>query len=82
MYSVKRNVDETLCFAAIVPDYKLLTEAARAALPKEVSHKDAVYIFRALRWCPPPSARADTTCWPLPPRISCTSLPYAADARL
>ena len=41
VYSVKRNVDETLCFAAIVPDYKLLTEAARAALPKEVSHKDA-----------------------------------------
>ena len=35
VYSVKRNVDETLCFAAIVPDYKLLTEAARAALPKE-----------------------------------------------
>ena len=28
VYSVKRNVDETLCFAAIVPDYKLLTEAA------------------------------------------------------
>ena len=43
VYSVKRKVDETLCFAAIVPDYKLLTEAARAALPKEVSHKDAVY---------------------------------------
>ena len=43
VYSVKRNVDETLCFAAIVPDYKLLTEAARAALPKEVTHKDAVY---------------------------------------
>ena len=43
VYSVKRDVDETLCFAAIVPDYKLLTEAARAALPKEVSHKDAVY---------------------------------------
>ena len=32
VYSVKRNVDEDLCFAAIVPDYKLLTEAARAAL--------------------------------------------------
>ena len=43
VYSVKRNVDESLCFAAVVPDYKLLTEAARAALPKEVSHKDAVY---------------------------------------
>ena len=42
VYSVKRDVDETLCFAAIVPDYKLLTEAARAALPKEVSHTDAV----------------------------------------
>ena len=37
------SVFEGLCFAAIVPDYKLLTEAARAALPKEVSHKDAVY---------------------------------------
>ena len=34
---------QSLCFAAIVPDYKLLTEAARAALPKEVTHKDAVY---------------------------------------
>ena len=32
VYSVKRDVDQTLCFAAIVPDYKLLTEAARAAL--------------------------------------------------
>ena len=37
------DVDQSLCFAAIVPDYKLLTEAARAALPKEVTHKDAVY---------------------------------------
>ena len=37
VYSVKRDVDESLCFAAIVPDYKLLTEAARAALPKEVT---------------------------------------------
>ena len=43
VYSVKRDVDQSLCFAAIVPDYKLLTEAARAALPKQVSHKDAVY---------------------------------------
>ena len=32
VYSVKRDVDESLCFAAIVPDYKLLTEASRAAL--------------------------------------------------
>ncbi len=37
------DVDHSLCFAAIVPDYKLLTEAARAALPAQVAHKDAVY---------------------------------------
>ena len=43
VYSVKRDVDQSLCFAAIVPDYKLLTEAARAALPEQVAHKDAVY---------------------------------------
>jgi homoserine kinase len=43
VYSVKRDVDQSLCFAAFVPDYKLLTEAARAALPKDVPHKDAVY---------------------------------------
>ena len=30
VYSVKRAVDDSLCFAAVVPDYKLLTEAARA----------------------------------------------------
>ena len=71
VYSVKRNVDETLCFAAIVPDYKLLTEAAPC--PKRSPTRTRYITFRALRWCPPPSARADMTCWPLPPRISCTS---------
>lgn len=73
VYSVKRNVDETLCFAAIVPDYKLLTEAARAALPKEVSHKDAVYNLSRAALVPAAFCRADMICWPLPPRISCTS---------
>ena len=29
--------------ASTVPDYKLLTEAARAALPAQVAHRDAVY---------------------------------------
>ena len=43
VYTVKRDVDQSLCFAAIVPDYKLLTEAARAALPAQIPHKDAVY---------------------------------------
>ena len=65
--------DETLCFAAIVPDYKLLTEAARAALPKEVSHKDAVYNLSRAALVPAAFCEADTTCWPLPLRISCIS---------
>ena len=34
VYSVKREVDPSLCFAAVVPDYKLLTQ---------IPHKDAVY---------------------------------------
>ncbi|MCR5005289.1 MAG: homoserine kinase [Clostridiales bacterium] len=40
---VKQEVRTRLKFVAIIPDYELKTEAARAALPKEVSHKDAVF---------------------------------------
>lgn len=43
VYSVKKSIDEELEFAAFIPNFKLLTEKARAALPKTVSHKDAVY---------------------------------------
>ena len=43
VYSVKKNIDEQLAFAAFVPDFRLLTPKARAALPDMVSHKDAVY---------------------------------------
>ena len=43
VYSVKKNIDSGLAFAAFIPDFKLLTEKARAALPKTVAHKDAVY---------------------------------------
>lgn len=43
VYSVKKNIDCGLAFAAFIPDFKLLTEKARAALPKTVAHKDAVY---------------------------------------
>ena len=43
VYSVKKNIDEQLAFAAFVPDFRLLTSKARAALPDMVSHKDAVY---------------------------------------
>ena len=43
VYSVKKNIDSGLAFAAFIPDFKLLTEKARAVLPKTVAHKDAVY---------------------------------------
>ncbi len=32
VYSVKRNVDESLCFAAIVPDYKVRALLVRPSL--------------------------------------------------
>ena len=40
---VKQEVYTTLKFVVAVPDQELKTEKARACLPKEVSHKDAVY---------------------------------------
>lgn len=43
VYTVKKNIDEQLAFAAFVPNFRLLTAKARAALPQLVSHKDAVY---------------------------------------
>lgn len=43
VYAVKHELDDSLAFAAIIPDYPLLTSAARAALPETVSHKDAVF---------------------------------------
>lgn len=43
VYSVKKDIREDLVFGAFVPNFKLLTEQARQALPGAVSHKDAVY---------------------------------------
>lgn len=40
---VKQEVFTKLKFAAIIPDFELKTELARACLPKEIAHKDAVY---------------------------------------
>ncbi len=40
---VKQEVFTKLKFAAIIPDFELKTEKARACLPTQVSHKDAVY---------------------------------------
>ena len=43
VYSVKKDIDPELAFAAFVPDFRLLTSKARAALPKTIDHHDAVY---------------------------------------
>lgn len=43
VFSLKKNIASGIEFAAFIPSFKLLTEKARAALPTEVSHKDAVY---------------------------------------
>ncbi len=43
VYSVQKPVNDTLKFAAFIPDYPLLTSAARSALPASVTHKQAIY---------------------------------------
>ncbi len=40
---VKQEVYTKLKFVAIIPDFELKTDKARACIPTEVSHKDAVY---------------------------------------
>jgi hypothetical protein len=69
VYSVKKDIDPELAFAAFVPDFRLLTSKARAALPAMVSHKDACL---ARRWQQQPSARATTRCWAWQQRMCCT----------
>lgn len=43
VYSLKKTISDQIVFAAFIPNFKLLTEKARAVLPKEILHKDAVY---------------------------------------
>ncbi|HEX3026299.1 MAG TPA: homoserine kinase [Clostridia bacterium] len=43
VYSVKVPISGRIKFAAFIPDFELKTETARAALPSEISHKDAVF---------------------------------------
>lgn len=43
VFSLKKAIASSITFAAFVPNFKLLTEKARAALPKSVAHVDAVY---------------------------------------
>ena len=40
---VKQEVYTKLKFVTIIPDFELKTEKARACLPEQVSHRDAVY---------------------------------------
>ena len=43
VYYVKVPVSGSVRFVAFIPDFELKTEVARAALPMEISHKDAVF---------------------------------------
>ena len=43
VYYVKQAIAQDLRFVAIVPDFPLKTSFARQALPRDVSHKDAVF---------------------------------------
>ena len=43
VYWVKQKVDRHLRFYALIPDFEMKTETARALLPAEVSHKTAVH---------------------------------------
>lgn len=43
VHTVSVPVSERIRFAVFIPDFELKTEAARAALPTEVTRQDAVY---------------------------------------
>lgn len=43
VYYVKQEIQHDLRFVTFIPDFELRTSVARAALPKEISHRDAVF---------------------------------------
>ena len=43
VFTARKEINEELAFAAFIPNFKLFTEKARAALPKTVDRRDAVY---------------------------------------
>ena len=43
VFTARKEINEELAFAAFIPNFKLLTEKARAALTKTVDRRDAVY---------------------------------------
>lgn len=72
VYSVKKDIDPELAFAAFVPDFRLLTSKARAALPPWSAIRMPSTTCPARRWPRRPSARATTRCWVWRPRTCCT----------
>lgn len=51
VYSVKKEISPTLLFGVFVPSFELLTEKARAALPKTIAHADAIYNLSRAALC-------------------------------
>ncbi|MFV0414646.1 MAG: homoserine kinase [Oscillospiraceae bacterium] len=51
VYSVKKEISPMLEFGVFIPEFELLTQKARAALPKEVPHKDAVFNLSRAALC-------------------------------
>ena len=48
VYSVRKEIDPSLAFAAFIPNFRLLTEKARAALPDTITRQEAIYnLYRA-----------------------------------
>lgn len=68
VYSVKKNIDEQLAFAALYR-FRLLTSKARAALPDMSAIRTPCITCPAPRWLPPRSAMAITACLAWQPRI-------------
>ena len=51
VYSVKKEISPMLCFGAFVPDFELLTSAARGALPQTVPLSDAIFNLSRAALC-------------------------------
>lgn len=43
VFALQKSIADSIVFAAFIPNFKLLTEKARAVLPQQVPYKDAVY---------------------------------------
>ena len=43
VYSVKKDISDSLAFAAFVPDFQTFTEKSRSSLPSTITRRDAVY---------------------------------------